>query len=324
MSVVVGTGEYRYEVVQGWAKLPEGWSFFEVAAVGVDRHDNVYAFNRGEHPVMVFDHNGKFLRSWGEGIFGHAHGLHVAPDDTLFLTDDLDHTVRKCTTQGKVLLTIGTPGKPAPFMSGLPFHRCTHTALSPKGDIYVADGYGNARIHKYSPDGRLIKSWGESGTLPGQFNIAHNITCDPDGWVYVADRENHRIQVFDGEGRFEAQWNDLHRPCAMHMDYCSCPICHLVEMGAPMTINRDFKNIGPRLSVLDNKGKVLARIGTQIGLTADSFVAPHGVAVDSTGSVYVAEVPISTWPALYPDKPIPKDICTLRKLVKVTSDHRPL
>src|ERR1700728_244640 len=121
MSVVVGTGEYRYEVVQDWAKLPEGWSFFEVAAVGVDRHDNVYAFNRGEHPVMVFDHNGKFLRSWGEGIFGHAHGLHVAPDDTLFLTDDLDHTVRKCTTQGKVLLTIGTPGKPAPFMSGLPF-----------------------------------------------------------------------------------------------------------------------------------------------------------------------------------------------------------
>jgi DNA-binding beta-propeller fold protein YncE len=203
-------------------------------------------------------------------------------------------------------------------MSGLPFHRCTHTALSPKGDIYVADGYGNARIHKYAPDGRLIKSWGESGTMPGQFNIAHNITCDPDGWVYVADRENHRMQVFDGEGRFEAQWNNLHRPCAMHMPYCSCPICYLVEMGAPMTINRDFKNIGPRLSILDNKGEVLARIGTQIGLTPDSFIAPHGVAVDSTGSVYVAEVTVSTWPVLFPDKPVPKDICTLRKLVKVS------
>jgi len=102
--------------------------------------------------------------------------------------------------EGKVLMTLGMPGKPAPYMSGEPFHRCTHTALSPTGDLYVSDGYGNSRVHKYSPDGKLLMSWGGPGTDPGEFNIAHNITCDADGWVYVADRENHRVQVFDGNG----------------------------------------------------------------------------------------------------------------------------
>ena len=101
-------------------------------------------------------------------------------------------------------------------MSGEPFHRCTHTALSPKGEIYVSDGYGNARVHKYTPDGKLLMSWGEPGTDPGEFNIVHNIVCDADGWVYVADRENHRVQVFDGNGKYETQWNNLHRPCALH------------------------------------------------------------------------------------------------------------
>jgi DNA-binding beta-propeller fold protein YncE len=106
--------------------------------------------------------------------------------------------VRKCTTEGKVLLELGTPGKPAPYMSGEPFHRCTHTALSPKGEIYVSDGYGNSTVHKYSPDGKLLMSWGEPGTDPGEFNIVHNIVTDAEGWVYVADRENHRVQVFGG------------------------------------------------------------------------------------------------------------------------------
>ena len=128
----------------------------------------------------------------------------MAPDDTIWLTDDGDHTVRQCTLEGKVLLTLGIPGKPAPYMSGEPFHRCTHTAMSPEGDIYVSDGYGNSRVHKYSPNGRLLLSWGAPGTDPGEFNIAHNITCDADGWVYVADRENHRVQVFDGNGKYES------------------------------------------------------------------------------------------------------------------------
>ena len=221
--VTLGSGDYIYEPVEDWAKLPPGWSFKEIGGIGVDSNDNVYVFNRGEHPMIVFDRDGNFLRSWGEGIFPRAHGVFVAPDETLWLTDDADHTVRQCTRDGKILLTLGTPGKPAPYMGGEPFHRCTHTAMAPNGDLYISDGYGNARIHKYAPNGRLLMSWGGPGTDPGEFNIPHNITCDADGWVYVADRENHRVQVFDGNGRYETQWNNLHRPSGLFMPAGKCP-----------------------------------------------------------------------------------------------------
>src|SRR3954451_9661134 len=154
MSVTVGSGQFTYEVAEGWGRLPDGWTYKEVAAVAVDKNDQVYLFTRGEHPVIVFDRAGNFLRSWGEGVFKRAHGATIGPDDTIYLTDDGDHTVRKCTLDGKVLLTLGIPGEPKPFMSGEPFHRCTHTALSPQGDLYVSDGYGNARIHKYTADGK--------------------------------------------------------------------------------------------------------------------------------------------------------------------------
>src|SRR5689334_24688757 len=117
-KVVLGSGKYRYQVIEGWAKLPEGWEFKDVGAVAVDAKDNVYVFNRGEHPMMVFDRDGNFLTSWGEGQYPRAHGLHMAPDDTIFLTDDGAHVVRKVTLAGKVLLELGVPGKPAPFMSG--------------------------------------------------------------------------------------------------------------------------------------------------------------------------------------------------------------
>ena len=116
--VTLGIAHYTYEVVEPWAQLPEGWSFREVAAVGVDAQDNVYAFNRGTHPMIVFDREGHFLRSWGEGVFTCAHGITMGPDGTVFCTDDGDHTVRKCTLEGKVLFTLGVPGKPTPFMSG--------------------------------------------------------------------------------------------------------------------------------------------------------------------------------------------------------------
>jgi hypothetical protein len=237
MAVILGTGAYRYEVIDNWAKLPPGREFnADVAAVGVDAQDRVYAFNRGQHPMVVFDRDGNFLRSWGEGLFHRAHGVHVAPDDTIWLTDDGDHTVRHCTLDGKVLLTIGVPGKPAPYMSGEPFHRCTHTALSPAGDLYVSDGYGNSRVHKYAPNGTRLFSWGEPGTDPGQFNIAHNICCDQDGWVYVADRENHRVQVFDGQGRFETQWSNMHRPSGLYLHHGGDPRFYVGEIGAGMAV----------------------------------------------------------------------------------------
>ena len=104
MSVILGSGEHRYKVIENWAKLPDGWEFKDVGAVAVDSKDQVYVFNRGEHPMMVFDRAGNFLRSWGEGQYPRAHGLHIDVDDTLYLTDDGGHVVRKCRPDGKVLL----------------------------------------------------------------------------------------------------------------------------------------------------------------------------------------------------------------------------
>src|SRR5438445_345167 len=185
----------------------------------------------------------------------------MGPDDTLWLTDYGDHTVRHCTLDGKVLLTLGIPGAPKPYMSGEPFHRCTHTALSPEGDLYVSDGYGNSRVHKYAPNGTLLRSWGEPGTDPGQFNIPHNICCDADGWVYVADRENHRVQVFDGNGKFETQWINMHRPSGLFMERGGQGRFYIGEIGGGMGVNYDMPNIGPRVSIHSHKGELLARLG---------------------------------------------------------------
>src|SRR5881394_3747979 len=284
MSIIVGSGDFKYRIVEDWAKLPPGWSFKEVGAVGVDAKDNVYVFNRGDHPMMIFDREGNFLRSWGEGQYPRAHGVHMGPDESIYLTDDGGHFVRKCRIEdGKVLLELGVPGKPTEYMSGEPFHRCTHTALSPKGEIYVSDGYGNARVHKFTPDGRLLKSWGEPGTDPGQFNIVHNIATDADGFVYVADRENHRVQVFDGEGRYETQWNNLHRPCALYCCGGKQPNFVIGELGPGMPVNRKVPNLGPRLTIVDQFGKRIARLGGEDGpgLEIGKFLAPHGVARDS-------------------------------------------
>lgn len=319
MSTLVGSGRFTYQVAEGWGRLPDGWVLGDVAAVGVDRRDRVYAFNRGEHPMVVFDRDGNFLTSWGEDTFSRAHGVHMAADDTIYCTDDGDHTVRKCTLDGKVLLEIGLPGKPAPYMSGEPFNRCTHTALSPQGDIYVSDGYGNARVHKYTPDGRLLMSWGEPGTDPGQFNIAHNICCDDDGWVYVADRENHRVQVFDGNGRYETQWNNMHRPSGLFMTPGKCPLCYIAELGPHLAVNRDLPNIGPRISVMDQHGKLLARLAANPprGTAPGQFISPHGIAADSRGDLYVGEVSYTSWSRSFPDRPKPSFIRCLQKLVRI-------
>lgn len=318
MSIVLGEGEFKYRLEPDWARLPDGWSFGEVAAVAVDAKDQVYVFSRSEHPMTVFDRSGSFLRSWGEGVFKRPHGLHIAPDETIFCTDDGDHMVRKCTLHAEVLLTLGVPGKPAPYLSNQPFHACTHTALSPKGEIYVSDGYGNACVHKFSPHGKLLSTWGKPGVGPGEFNLPHNICCDEDGWVFVADRENHRVQVFNGDGKYECEWHHLHRPSAIYIPPGRCPFCYIGECGPVLSINRRATNLGPRLSIVSKEGKVLARLGDRTPENFPGpFTSPHGIAVDSHGDIYVGEVSRTGWGNLFPGEPPPSPRPTLQKLIKI-------
>ena len=289
-TVKIGSGRFTYEIAVDWEKLPPGYSWTDAAAVATDSQDRVYVFNRGEHPMIVFDSEGNFIKSWGEGVFTRAHGLTFSPDGTLYCTDDGDHTVRQCTLDGEVLMTIGTPGQAADLYGGQPFNRCTHVAIDPRtGDLYVSDGYGNARVHKYSPDGKLLFSWGEPGTDPGQFNIVHNIATDGNGYVYVADRENHRVQVFDSQGRYETQWVNLHRPCALYIS--DEQHVYIGELGYGMSVNRDHPNIGPRITVMDTSGERLAVVGhLGFGQDVGQFMAPHGLCLDSRDNIYVGEV----------------------------------
>jgi len=185
----------RYEVVEGWEQLPKGFEHRDVAGVAVDGEDRVFLICRGDHPIIAYDDKGEFLRSWGEGEFTYrTHGIATAPDGTVWATDDGNHTVRQFTPQGKLLNTLGTLDTPSDtgydgkdYMTitrpGGPFNRPTNLAIGPRGDLYVSDGYGNCRVHQFSPTGTLKRSWGEPGTGPGQFYLPHGIAVAADGRV---------------------------------------------------------------------------------------------------------------------------------------------
>jgi len=307
----LGKGNFTYAVDTEWAKLPSGWSFREVADVAVDADDNVYVFNRGEHPMIVFDREGNVVRSWGEDIFARAHGVTIGPDGNLWCADDGDHTVRKCTPEGEVLLTIGTPNKPAEYLSGKPFNRPTKVAFGKDGDLYISDGYGNAKVHRYTADGEYQSSWGDFGTDPGEFNLVHSVVTDRKGKVYIADRENHRVQVFDPNGKYVTQWNNMHRPCGIHIDN---DLCYIGELPTHLPVNKDYPHIGSRVSIYDLKGKLLARLGApHMGEAPDQFIAPHGITVDSKGDIYLGEVSWTSWSShLDP----PREVISFRKLIK--------
>jgi DNA-binding beta-propeller fold protein YncE len=308
----------QYRPVEGWGRLPEGWSFVEATSVAVDASDNVWVFNRGPHPVIMFDRDGNFRRAWGEGVFRRAHGITAGPDGTLWLTDDLHHTIRQFTAEGKLLLTIGDPDTPSTLQGGKPFNRPTHVALCPRtGDVYVSDGYGNSRVHKYDPRGRHLVSWGEPGTDPGCFNLPHNIATDREGLVYVADRENHRVQIFDAKGQYLGQLNNLHRPCGLHCDRKDGGLLYVGELPSALEVNAEVPNLGARVSIVTLKGDVVGRIGGRFkGEKPGEFVAPHGCALDSRGDLYVAEV---SWTAQGRDEKPPREIRSLQKFARVVA-----
>ncbi len=295
----------EYEVLEGWEKLPEGWSFVEVAGVATDSKDRVYAFNRGEHPMIVFDADGNFLDAWGEGVFTNPHGIYIGPDDRIYAADNFDHTVRVFTPSGELLQTLGekdrpaetgfVPGETAVQFGGGPFNRVTNVALSSTGELYVADGYGNARVHKFSAAGEHEFSWGEPGTGPGEFRLPHAIAVDADDTVYVADRENSRIQVFKPNGEYVREWTHVTRPDDLYID--DDDILYVAELGEIAGRSPDVEILPhtphARVTLLDLDGDIVTRFGGADPVRPGNFFAPHGIWSDSKGDLYVAEVVFS-------------------------------
>ena len=312
---LLGSGNYQYEELADWGQLPDAWAIKEVADVVVDSQDRVYVFNRGEHPMLVFEADGRFVTSWGEGLFKRPHGVTLGPDESLYCVDDEAHCIYKCTLDGQVLQTIGTPHEGATRHSGQPFHLPTKVAFDPDtNDIYITDGYGNARVHKYLSDGQHIFSWGDYGPEPSQFNLPHSVCTDVDGLVYVADRENHRIQIFDEQGNYVDQWSNVHRPCGLHIHQ---DLVYIGQLPTHLPVNADFPNIGACITLHNFKGACLARLGdVHPGEGPGQFTAPHGLAVDSKGDIYVGEV---SWSAYGRNLNPPRIVRSLRKLVKQAS-----
>jgi sugar lactone lactonase YvrE len=281
---VVGSGKHTFSVDENWARLPQGVDVM-AASVTVDSHDNVYCFSRvKEHPVVVFDRDGNFLRSWGAGLFAFPHTIRADKDDNLWLVDRDLAQMMLFDREGRLLRTIGTRGfrsdtgvAPDDFRSdaylrvthgGGPFNLPTDIDIAPSGEMFVTDGYGNARVHKFDAAGRHLQSWGEPGTAPGEFNLPHGVWIDRRGRVLVADRENDRIQVFDQNSRLLDVWRTkLIGPAVMYVD--AHDVVYIVEHNAGL------------VSVLTLDGERLAQWGDP------SFRSCHGIWGDSRGDLYV-------------------------------------
>ena len=273
--MIFGQGTHQYTVHENWWTLPEGWEFGWIPAVAVDSQDRVYVYSRSEHPMVVFNRDGNFIDSWGDDILKDAHGIFIDAEDNIYCTEREPHVIRKFTTDGELLMTLGTPDVPG--AEGEPFNLPTDFALGPDGEMYISDGYGNARVHKYSPDGELIKSWGQPGTGPGEFDLPHCVRVDPRNRLMVADRENNRIQFFTLDGEYIEEWGDLLQPDTIYID--DDDLVYIAELGQ-------------RVTIMTLDGEVISQWGSERGSTVpgEFFACPHGIWLDSHGDMYVGEV----------------------------------
>ena len=277
MAAKFGFGDYRYELVEGWPNLTAAGVASDIA---LDSSGRAYiAWREWPYPdvtggaVLIFDENGKLLETWGEDLYTTPHGMWIGPDDEIFMTDSADHTVRKYAPSGEILMTMGQKGVTG--APGAPFNRPTRAVLSPSGEIFVGDGYGQNRVHRFTSAGEHITSWGADGTGPGQFDLPHDVTVDSNNNVYVMDRENNRCQVFDLEGNFKTEWPRVPGPNDAHLDDDN--LLHVAT-----------GHEGIHVMTLD--GEVIGK-WNQHGEGSGEFRGyPHGIWIDSGSNVYVAEV----------------------------------
>ena len=228
------------------AGTPAAWNFGQVSGVATSANGYILVLHRGAQPIMLFDNGGRFVRTWGDGLFSNgkvagiapadrvagrsgytavygaagchacgAHSVRVDPDGNIWVVDAPGHVVYKMNPQGRVLMELGSKGVAG--MSRNTFNLPTDVAFGPNGDVYVSDGYGNARVVKYTADGQYTLEWGSRGTGPGEFGLPHNLVVDGDGRVYVTDRDNQRVQVFGQEGEFLTEWPNIGGVSALFM-----------------------------------------------------------------------------------------------------------
>lgn len=298
------TEQRHYQVMPDWEHLPDGFTHQDCVGVGVDAQDNVYVMTRGQSRVIVYSREGVSLRSWGEDLFtARTHGLTIGPDARVYCVDEGAHCIYVFTTMGDLLMTIGHKGVPAAtgydgssaesITGGPPFNRPTNLAVAPDGDLYATDGYGNCKVHRFSATGSLIQSWGDPGSGPGQFILPHGLRVASDGRVFVADRENDRIQIFSPDGHVLEQWTDVQRPTNIAID--GAGYVYVSELWWRLhdtsPLHGEIMTEQPgRVSIFDPTGRLVARWGSANRSAPGQFVAPHDICVDSRGDLYVGEV----------------------------------
>ena len=292
------TGE-AYHVVSNWPRLPKGLILGQVTGIDVDSQGNVFVFHRAERvwngepiqsevipspTVLVLNgKSGEMIEQRAAATFVMPHGLTIDQDDNIWLTDVGLHQVFKYNHKGNLLMVLGERGVAGEDSSH--FNMPTDVAIAPDGSFYVSDGYGNSRITRFSADGTFMASWGSKGPNAGQFDVPHNIALDSQGRVYVADRGNARIQIFDGSGKFIQEWKgaSFGRPWAVRFD--SNGNLYVVGGGD----QNDFWPDRARILKVDPQGQILASFGSY-GKAPGQFIWPHTIAIGPDGAIYVGEV----------------------------------
>ena len=276
-----GSGQYTYKADMDWAKRPEGWTWGWTPGMACDSQGRIFVSSRCDHPLVLFDADGNFLDSWGEGILdtAAAHGIYIDPDDNVYCTEFNRHCIRKFNPDGALVLTIGTPGVPG-AQDGDPFNIPTDLAVASTGELFISDGYGNTRVHKYAPDGERRLSWGERGTGSGQFDLSHCVRIDRQDRVWVCDRENRRIQIFDTDGNYLTEWTDLLEPNQVCFDPNE-DIVYITELAQ-------------QISIYTLNHELIAKWGGGGDTPGDGpgqFIGgPHAICIDAQGNLYVGEV----------------------------------